>query len=304
MEEYTDKMLSLLEESIRKCVRGQRKVGLIYSSGIDSTLVGVVASKIVPVRAYNVGVAGSPDAAYARKERDNVSFDVSFIEVSEADIEDALPVVLKAIGEPNPLKLAVGIPFYFASKKAKDDGFSVMLCGQGPDELFGGYSKYLDTLASGGYPKLESAMREDAENLRESQLSFDERVCRLNKVTLKFPFMDDDFAGFALSIPVESKIREASSNPEYACVDEVSGKRFIRKFALREAAKKAGVPAGILNRRKKAAQYGSGVQKTIEKIARKRGLKTEAEKGGRSDYVRFFVERMWDEILEEGKRSA
>lgn len=304
MEEYTNNLLSLLEESIRKCVQGQKKVGLIYSSGIDSTLVGVVASKIVSVQAYNVGIAGSPDTTYARKERDNVPFDVSFIEVSETDIEDALPVVLKAIGEPNPLKLAVGIPFYFASKKAKEDGFSVMLCGQGPDELFGGYSKYLDALASGGYPKLESAMKKDIESLYESQLSYDEHVCRLNAITLKFPYMDDDFVRFALSIPVELKIREASGKPEYACVDEFAGKRFIRKFALREAAKKAEVPAGILNRRKKAAQYGSGIQKTIEKIARKRGLKTEAEKEGRSDFVRFFVERMWNEVFEEGKKKA
>jgi asparagine synthase (glutamine-hydrolysing) len=302
-KEHTNALLSLLEESVRKCVTGERSVGLVYSSGVDSTLVGFMASRFLPVRAYNVGVSGSQDTAYARKESKTVPFDVYIIEVTEEDVEKALPLVVAAIGEPNPLKVAVGIPFYFASKKASEEGFSVMLCGQGGDELFGGYSKYLDELKSGGYSNLEAAMRRDVEGIYESQLKYDERVCNINHVKLMFPFMDKEFVEYALSIPAELKVKGMGDKQEYACADKVDGRKFIRKFILREAAKKAGVPAQILNRPKKAAQYGSGVQKAIDKIARNK-FKNKALEEGRSDYVRFYMENIWDENQAEKRKRA
>ncbi|MFH1788361.1 MAG: asparagine synthase C-terminal domain-containing protein [Candidatus Altiarchaeota archaeon] len=293
---YVDELLALLDSSVAECVSGEGSIGLVYSSGVDSTLVGVVASRHGKVTGYNVGVAGSPDAAYARDADSGLPFSLAYVEISEEDVEEALPIVAKAVGEPNPLKISVGIPFYFASKKAKSDGLTSMLCGQGPDELFGGYARYLDVLGASGYEGVEEAMRKDAAELFGSQLVFDERVAGVNGVSLRFPFMDEKFVDFALKIPIEFKLKEAETVPEYECVDDVRGLHVIRKFILREAAAKAGVPDSILNRLKKAAQYGSGAMKTIEKLARKKGAKKDASDAGRSDYVRFYIERVFEEV--------
>lgn len=299
--DYVDKLLELFDASVVKCVGGEREVGLIYSSGVDSTLVGVAASRHAQVTGYNVGISGSPDVSYARDADSDLPFSLTYVEITEGDVKDALPAVAKAVGEPNPLKISVGIPFYFASKAASQDGLKLMLCGQGPDELFGGYNRYLEVFGSTGYVGLEEALKADVEGLYESQLVFDERITGVNGVSLGFPFLDEGFVDFALGIPVELKVAEVEGEPEYACVDEVGGKRVIRKFILREAAGKAGVPETILNRPKKAAQYGSGAMKVIEKLARKSGAKSEASDAGRSDYVRFYIERVFDEVSVEEK---
>lgn len=294
MEDHVSDLLGLFEDSLGKCLRGQEQIGLVYSSGLDSAFVGFKASEQTEVRAYNVGFPGAADRVFAEKTEKDVPFPIRFVELDELLVEDALPNVIKAIGEPNPLKASVGIPFYFASKRASEDGHDVMLCGQGPDELFGGYSRYLDVYAKEGYGGVEDAMRSDVMSLHASQLIYDERVVGVNGVKLLYPFLDEKFVRYTLSTPIELRLKKVSGEPEYSCVDEVSGEKLIRKYLFREVAKMAGVPYEILNRPKKAAQYGSGTMKTIEKLARKRGYKKEASKLGRTDYVRYYIERLFD----------
>lgn len=304
MSGTADELLRILEESVAECVRGRDNVGLVYSSGIDSALVGLLASRHASVRAYNVGFEDSADRGYARDVAGEMPFKVSFIKLTDEEVEEALPAVLRSVGEPNPLKLSVAIPFYFASRKARSDGLSFMLCGQGADELFGGYSRYIQVLDEGGYEGLSSALERDVKELYAAQLQYDDRVCRENGVELGFPFMGEDFVRFVSGVGAELKVKLVEGEPEYECVDEAEGKRFIRKFILREAAKIAGLPEPVLNRRKKAAQYGSGTNKAIDRIARKRGFVKRARAEGRKDYLRFFVESLWDEISEEGKKGA
>jgi len=291
-----EEITRLLEDSISKSIVGEKNIGLIFSAGVDSTLVGVLACKFTSVSAYNVGISGSVDREYAKKVEKDLGFNVNFVEVDEKEIEKTLPTVLKAIGEPNPLKVAVGLPFYFASKAASKDGFSVMLCGQGPDELFGGYARYLTDFENKGFNGVAQSMQDDLTNLYESQLQYDEKVCKLNNITLKFPFLNKDLVEYVSKIPIQEKIKILGAGPSYECVDEVKELKVIRKFILREAAKSVGVPDPILNRPKKAAQYGSGTSKVIEKLARKRGCKKQALDEGRTDYVRYYIESIWNEI--------
>ncbi|MFH1835623.1 MAG: asparagine synthase-related protein [Methanobacteriota archaeon] len=291
--EKEEEIIRLLEDSISRSIVGEKSVGLIFSAGVDSTLVGVLACKFTSVSAYNVGISGSVDMEYAKKVENDLRFKVNFVEVCEEEIEKTLPVVLKAIGEPNPLKVAVGLPFYFASKAARRDGFSVMLCGQGPDEMFGGYARYLTDVRGESFPGVAQSMREDVANIYESQLQYDERVCKLNNMTLKFPFLNKDLVEYVSKIPIEEKIRVVEGKADYDCVDDVGELKVIRKFILREAAKSVGVPDLILNRPKKAAQYGSGTSKVIEKLARKRGYKKKALDEGRTDYVRYYIESIF-----------
>jgi asparagine synthase (glutamine-hydrolysing) len=46
----------------------------------------------------------------------------------------------------------------------------------------------------------------------------------------------------------------------------------IRKWILRDAAIKLGIPSAIAMRPKKAIQHASGVEKAIREIARKQGM--------------------------------
>jgi asparagine synthase (glutamine-hydrolysing) len=293
MREEVQKCLELLEAAVMERCR-EKTVGLVFSAGIDSTLIGMLASRHCDIEAYAVGLSGSTDLEHARGMTDEVPFGIHAIEVSENGLEGDLPLIIEAAGSARPLDVGVAIPFYYSSRTASADGIRTMLCGQGGDELFGGYNRYLELLGKGGYAGLEELMRRDLRELPKSNLERDIRVCRANGVTLEVPFLDKNFMEYVSGIPTELKIKEvpASRKLEYDCVDQLNGKRFIRKYIEREIAHQAGVPEEAIQRVKKAAQYGSGSQKTLEKLARKNGFRKKASEAGRQDYTAMYLESL------------
>lgn len=270
--DLADNLLASLRESTERVCRGLTEVGLVFSAGVDSTLVGVLASGFAEVRAYGVGFAGSQDLVHASDVEQLLPFKVDYVGISEESVEEHLPRIVAAVGEPNPLKVSVAVPFYFASMKAAGDGVGVMLCGQGADELFGGYNRYLKTVSDGGYTELSAELARDVEGVWDNQLHYDVSVAKSSGVELRFPYLDDEFKSAALETPAEEKIKTVAGEGEYECVDEVGGVRYIRKYVLRKMAEKVGVPNRVIKRPKKAAQYGSGSEKILKKTARKNGF--------------------------------
>lgn len=293
MREIVLESLMLLDKAVKECC-GDEKVGLVFSAGIDSTLIGVLASKHCKLEAYAVGIKGSHDLDYAKKIEKKVKFKINFIEVGEGEVERELPKIVKAVKSSSPLDVSVGMPFYYASKKAGEDKIRVMLCGQGGDELFGGYNRYVELIGHGSYEQLEKMMRKDLVELPDSNLKRDKTVCKSNGVRLEIPFLNKKFVEYVREIPIQLKVKELSGfeKPEYGCIDEVEGMKFIRKYILRKIAEQAGVPELVVHRGKKAAQYGSGSQKTLEKLARKNSYKKKAADAGRRDYTQMYLETM------------
>lgn len=281
---YVERLRELLSRAVEKTC--EPELGIIFSGGIDSTIIALLASEYSQVTAYSCGIKGSPDIGYV-DECGNLDFRVKVVELDPGEIERSLADIIQAIGDINPVKVSVEVPFYFASKKAMEDGLSVMLCGQGADELFGGYNRYLGPLPD--YDVVGKMMSEDVENIYAQQISKDMAVCKVNGVELRAPYMDDEFRNYAMGIPVELKLHEVKDSPEFSCVDIVNDRRFIRKYILRKLGEEIGVPDAILNRRKKAAQYGSGTWKVFDKIARQREFKEKARKAGRKDYVGMWL---------------
>ncbi|VVB52377.1 Asparagine synthase [uncultured archaeon] len=289
-----DHLQELLEEAVSAAVEGEKEVGLIYSAGLDSTVLGYVASKYAKVHAVNIGAEGSVDAQHAKEAEPKLPFVVEYKKITEEDVEEALPVILHAIGEANPLKTAVAIPFYLASETLAQKNIETVLCGQGPDELFGGYDRYLSIAANQGWHALEEALDLDVQNLHDAQLKYDIAVTQAAGVNLKFPYVTQKFLQYASSLPADYKLREIQPNqePPYACVDEINGRRFIRKYVFRLLAERYNVPENILNRRKKAAQYGSGSNQIIDRLARKHGFKKKAKDEGETRYMVLYLQSL------------
>ena len=234
----------LLPYSVK--LRCGRKTGVLFSGGLDSSLVAFLASQYSDVVLYTAGTEDSKDLEWARKVGEILGLELKEYVFTEEDVEEALPDVIFAIEEPDPMNLAIGVPIYFATKLAGEEGVRVLLSGQGADELFGGYAKYLED------PGL---MEKDLDNLGERNLARDDKIAMLNGVEGRYPYLAIPVLQTALRIPVDLKIRNGT-----------------RKFILRKVAKELGLPEEITNREKKAAQYGSGSQKVLRKIAKKRGL--------------------------------
>jgi asparagine synthetase B (glutamine-hydrolysing) len=62
----------------------------------------------------------------------------------ERNVEEIASKVVNLVEEPNPVKIAIGVPFYWAAEKTAEAGLKVLLAGQGADELFGGYQRYVN----------------------------------------------------------------------------------------------------------------------------------------------------------------
>ena len=144
---------------------------------------------------------------------------------------------------------------YLASKAMKDDNVKVALSGQGADELFGGYNRYLKHFEENSlfdaYFALDEEIYHDIANMHHVNLERDDAVSMANGVELRVPFLDKDIIDLALDIPGKYKIKD--------------GEDVLRKHILRDVAKSIGVPDYIADRPKKAAQYGSGINKILKK---------------------------------------
>lgn len=280
-----------LEEAIREGCDAE-KVGIIFSGGIDSSLIAMLASKFTNVVAYSVGAVNAPDLEVLKQIEERFDFGVEKVDVSNEDIEKNLPTVLKAVGEPSPVRAGAAFPTFFASEAAHADGLEIMLSGQGADEIFGGYWRYLQVLHEGGHDNLKDLLKKDTMELKENLIKSDIAVCKGNSIELKTPFLDDDFVDFALKIPAEEKIKSLEEKIDLpdGAIDEYEGKLYIRKYILKRAAEQVGVPKEAVWRAKKAAQYGSGIHKILDRIARAQGFKGKAREADRRDYLTMFLE--------------
>lgn len=263
------KLRKLLEESVKNSCSS--RTGIVFSGGVDSTLIALIASKFSEVTAYAVGGKNSEDLVFARRFAELNLLSVKIKEISAHKIEENFSKVEKILKEnnlkQNELNFATSFPIYFASEAASEDGITLMLSGQGGDELFGGYSRYL---RMNDEEKI-SAMSKDAKTAYERNLKRDILMCKSHNVELKFPYFDDKFSAYALSLPLDLRIKEVTDDKELIkeyieCVDEVEGRKYIRKYALRKLAEELGVPKFIARRKKRAMQYGSESQKLLKKL--------------------------------------
>lgn len=245
-----DKMLRL---SVLKRVESLTEIGVIFSGGVDSSYLALLLKEMsdnVPlkIKLYAVGVEGSKDVEAAIKASKSLNLDLEICEVTEDLIRKALPQVVNAIGDDNLMKVGVGLTTYFATSLAARDGIKVAISGQGADELFGGYKRYLQSFVDG---TLNYDLRMDISNMYHVNLERDDACSMLNSVELRLPFLDKKLVELVLNIPDNKKI--------------VSMHDDMRKSILRKLAFEEGLDYEIAYRPKKAAQYGTGIDKILRK---------------------------------------
>jgi asparagine synthase (glutamine-hydrolysing) len=234
--------------------------GIAFSGGIDSAFLAALAKRIDPeISLYAVGLPGSHDIAQAEYAAEAIgmkrNLKVHFL--SPDEIEAAVPKVIYATESTDPLKVSIGLPLYIVAKTAREGGKRVLLTGQGADELFGGYSRH-EGFFEQGPDVLEREIYSDLENISTINLERDDMVTMANSVELRVPFLDKEVIKIGLAIRPELKVVKKDG-------------LYIRKYILRKAAEDL-LPPEILWKEKKAMQYGTGVQKTLDGLARNSGF--------------------------------
>ncbi len=137
-------LLTILTESVKMRLRSDVPLGAYLSGGIDSsTIVGMMSQFLEqPVKTFSVGFGEGGDIdelEYARITAEHFGTDHHELLVGEKDAIDVLPEVVWHFDEP--LADPAGIPTYLMSRFAKKH-VTVVLTGEGADEMFGGYMQY------------------------------------------------------------------------------------------------------------------------------------------------------------------
>jgi asparagine synthase (glutamine-hydrolysing) len=259
MQEAAETLQKLLERSVQMRVWGAREVAVAFSGGLDSSVVAFLAKKCpLDVRLVHVSLENQAETEAAEKAADALNLPLQVYLFREADVAKVVTEVVELIEEPDPIKTSIGVPFYWTAEKAAEQGFKVLLAGQGADELFGGYQRYVNEYMLNGKEAVRKIMFDDVVHVYESNLERDMKICGFHDVELRLPFASYQLAEFALALPTELKIeRDAGS---------------LRKLVLRKAAEDMGLPVSILRKPKKAVQYSTGINRALKKFAKQQKI--------------------------------
>jgi asparagine synthase (glutamine-hydrolysing) len=256
MQKAAETLQRLLERSVRMRVRGLREVAVAFSGGLDSSIIAFLAKKCqVNVHLMHVSLRNQPETEDAKRAAEELRLPIAVHLLRDEDVAKVAAKVVGLIEEPDPVKAAIGIPFYWTAERTAEAGFKVLLAGQGADELFGGYQRYVNDYLSHGKEKVRRTMFADVSGLHESNIERDRKICGFHGVELRLPFASFKVAEFALGLPVELKIERKTGS--------------LRKLVLRKVAENMGLPAWIVEKPKRAVQYATGVSDAFKKLARK-----------------------------------
>jgi len=269
----------LLSKSTIERVSDIEKIAIAFSGGLDSSIIAVLAKNCTKnVNLITVGLEGQPELRHSEMAAKALALPLLIKTYTIADVENALKKVLWLIEEPDPMKVGVAIPLFWAAQIASEIGCHVLLAGQGADELLGGYHKYLNQYSSGGEEAAQKAMFHDLAMSYETNFQRDTAVCAFHKVELRLPFIDRQVVRFALSLTLDLKITSPEDN--------------LRKHVLRRVAQNLTLPTFISEKTKKAVQYTTGVDKALRKLAQRKGLT-------QKDYVKQVFEEIYPARVKE-----
>jgi len=246
----------LLLEAIKQCIKSLKKVAVAFSGGLDSSIIAFLVKKCgVNVHLIHVSLENQMETEQAIEAAKLLDLPLEIHLFKESDVETTLPLVIDIIEAPDPIKASIGVPFFWLAEKSFEEGHKVLLAGQGADELFGGYKRYVTGYLKKGAEKTRKAMFDDVASIHTSNLERDLKIAGFFDLDLRLPFTSYDLADFAVNLPVDCKIENSLNT--------------LRKLVLREVAKNIGVPESIANKPKKAIQYSTGISDSIKRLAKK-----------------------------------
>lgn len=299
---------------------GQEK-GVYLSGGVDSTLMAVLSTEIVgkPIQTYTLYDSESaPDFNHARKVASRIGSEHHEFFVTADDYFNELPHFVhhyENLVAGGVFDIQGGVAFQILSEHI-GRYHKVALTGEGADELFGGYywiythplgfsdrirgraaqlpegSRVRDFVeAIFPHPEDETEYRKNlfhiltGSGLSNYHLWSVDRSCGSFGFEARPPFLYDDLAEYALSLPIDFKVPEKSITKK---ILKDAALPFFRKYRLEEilTRKKYGMPAAL-------DTIGPQIRKQIDNLVTKETI----ERHPYSSYLRHGIGVLMFDLL-------
>jgi asparagine synthase (glutamine-hydrolysing) len=143
-KEYARRVVGLLEDSVRRRMVADVPLGAFLSGGVDSSTIVALMRRYTDQRvktfSLGFGIGGTfNELRDARRVADHFDTDHHELRIDHLDLVQTLRALVYHYDEP--FGDAAGFPIYLLGRFAREH-VKVVLCGDGGDELFGGYRRY------------------------------------------------------------------------------------------------------------------------------------------------------------------
>jgi asparagine synthase (glutamine-hydrolysing) len=159
-EPMSEQFHKILRASVTRSA-DSKDTAAFLSGGTDSSTVAGILTELrgKSARTYSIGFSaeGFDEMEYARLAGQRFGLDMREYYLKPEDILSTIPVIAQHYDEPFANESAV--PTYFCARMAKNDGYRVILAGDGGDEIFGGNSRYAKQKVFEAYYTLPASVR-------------------------------------------------------------------------------------------------------------------------------------------------
>ncbi|URM33749.1 asparagine synthase (glutamine-hydrolyzing) [Cytobacillus firmus] len=140
--DFTKEIRDVLFDSVKMHMRADVPVGSFLSGGIDSSIIASIAKEFHPaIKTFSVGFErnGFSEVDVAKETAEKLGVEnISYI-ITPEEYMNEIPRIMWHMDDP--LADPACVPLYFVAREARKH-VTVVLSGEGADELFGGYNIY------------------------------------------------------------------------------------------------------------------------------------------------------------------
>lgn len=141
-EEAKQAVHDTLLASLEKHLIGEVPIALLLSGGVDSSILAALLHELgTNMTCFNIGFDSVNEFEFSSSVADKYGFPLHNVEISTNDVLNSFDEILVALDEP--IADPACFPLHLLCKEIKKTA-TVVLSGEGADELFAGYPQYKD----------------------------------------------------------------------------------------------------------------------------------------------------------------
>jgi asparagine synthase (glutamine-hydrolysing) len=236
-----EKIRNTLKKTVSQMLVADVDVGLLLSGGVDSTILASIINDIgKSVPTFSVGSPTYNEFCDAEIVAREFGFKLKTIELKEDFIIKHCQNVIGKMEtfDAGQFSTAIAMEKLFSKVSTR-----VVLSGEGPDELFGGYKEAFTILNQmvPDYDLFEIEILTSTRNMYQRQLARLDKLSLSHSIEARVPFLHKDFVTLALSI--DSRLKYRKDREKTILFDSFKSK--FPKQLLNKHKERFGVSAGV-----------------------------------------------------------